>query len=68
MRCTKCGAENPDSKHFCGDCGAAILAATEVPTSHLTISSARLSEFWQGTARTLLRIEKAKPQTLDGGL
>jgi hypothetical protein len=22
MRCTSCGSENPDSKQFCGDCGA----------------------------------------------
>src|SRR5260370_3722564 len=42
MRCTKCGAENPDSKRFCGDCGAAMLVATEDPTS-LTVSSAPLS-------------------------
>src|SRR5215469_6395665 len=24
MRCSKCGAENPESKKFCGDCGAAL--------------------------------------------
>ena len=43
MRCAKCGAENPDSQRFCGNCGAAMLIATEVPTSHLTVSSAQLS-------------------------
>jgi adenylate cyclase len=43
MRCAKCGAENPDSKRFCGDCGAAILAVTEVPTSRLAVSPAPLS-------------------------
>src|SRR5713101_6916649 len=43
MRCAKCGAENPDSKRFCGDCGAAIFVASEVPTSHLALSSAPLS-------------------------
>jgi class 3 adenylate cyclase/predicted ATPase len=42
MRCAKCGAENPDSKRFCGDCGAAIPDATEVPTSRLAVSSAPL--------------------------
>jgi hypothetical protein len=26
MRCAKCGSENPDSKRFCGDCGAVIAA------------------------------------------
>src|SRR5712664_4146553 len=25
MRCAKCGAENPASKRFCGDCGAALV-------------------------------------------
>ncbi len=24
MRCSKCGAENPNSKRFCGDCGATL--------------------------------------------
>src|ERR1700675_1568548 len=24
MRCAKCGAENPASKRFCGDCGAPL--------------------------------------------
>ena len=24
MRCPKCGAENPSSKKFCGDCGAPL--------------------------------------------
>src|SRR5713226_10468190 len=25
MRCAKCGADNPASKRFCGDCGAALV-------------------------------------------
>ena len=25
MHCAKCGAENPASKRFCGDCGAALV-------------------------------------------
>src|SRR5215472_13436056 len=24
MHCSKCGAENPEGKKFCGDCGAAL--------------------------------------------
>jgi hypothetical protein len=24
MRCIKCGSQNPDTKRFCGDCGAAL--------------------------------------------
>src|ERR1700683_5296261 len=44
MRCAKCGAENPDSKRFCGDCGAAMLGATEDPARRRAGSSAALSE------------------------
>jgi class 3 adenylate cyclase/tetratricopeptide (TPR) repeat protein len=40
MRCSKCGAENPDSKRFCGDCGAALLTADEAPASHPAVSGA----------------------------
>src|SRR6202163_2404146 len=29
MRCHKCGAVNPDSKRFCGDCGAALSTAVD---------------------------------------
>jgi hypothetical protein len=25
MRCSKCGAENPVDKKFCGDCGAPLV-------------------------------------------
>jgi hypothetical protein len=25
MRCSKCGAENPSAKKFCGDCGAPLV-------------------------------------------
>jgi predicted amidophosphoribosyltransferase len=24
MRCSKCGAENPEGKRFCGNCGAVL--------------------------------------------
>jgi ribosomal protein L40E len=24
MRCSKCGAENPEGKQFCGHCGAVL--------------------------------------------
>ena len=37
MRCAKCGSENPDSKRFCGDCGAAL--ATRAVTPHLSDSA-----------------------------
>jgi class 3 adenylate cyclase len=31
MRCSKCGAENPGSKRFCGDCGASLSTASVNP-------------------------------------
>jgi class 3 adenylate cyclase len=43
MRCSKCFAENPESKRFCGDCGAALLVVTEVPTTSNPAVSAALS-------------------------
>jgi hypothetical protein len=29
MRCSKCGAENPDANRFCGDCGAPFVGREE---------------------------------------
>jgi hypothetical protein len=29
MKCAKCGAENPDDKNFCGDCGLPIKPVEE---------------------------------------
>src|SRR5713226_1585053 len=43
MRCAKCGAENSDSKRFCGECGAAILVLTKLSTSSPAVSSVPLS-------------------------
>jgi class 3 adenylate cyclase len=40
MRCSKCGAENPNAKRFCGDCGAALPAVSEGPTSRPVVSIA----------------------------
>ena len=31
MRCAKCGADNPEAKKFCGDCGAAFVAREDTP-------------------------------------
>jgi hypothetical protein len=31
MRCTHCGAENPDPKKFCAECGKAFVAREDVP-------------------------------------
>jgi Nif-specific regulatory protein len=30
MQCTKCGADNPAAKKFCGECGAALVGAESV--------------------------------------
>jgi class 3 adenylate cyclase len=40
MECSKCGAENPDFKRFCGDCGVALPAAPEVQTNRVAVSIA----------------------------
>jgi class 3 adenylate cyclase len=40
MRCSKCGAENPDAKRFCGDCGTALSVDTADPTGRLAVSVA----------------------------
>jgi len=29
MRCDRCGADNPEAKKFCGDCGAAFVPRPE---------------------------------------
>src|ERR1700686_1076552 len=44
MRCHKCGAVNPDSKRFCGDCGAALSTAvgTQSPSDDSAVSAAIL--------------------------
>ncbi|MHC4681163.1 MAG: protein kinase domain-containing protein, partial [Planctomycetota bacterium] len=33
MRCPKCNSDNPDTKEFCGDCGAKLLPAKDIPAS-----------------------------------
>src|SRR5712692_3200660 len=43
MHCPKCGQDNLSGSKFCGACGAAMLVATEAPTSRLAVSSERLS-------------------------
>jgi class 3 adenylate cyclase/predicted ATPase len=57
MRCSKCGGDNPDSKRFCGDCGSALLAAAEAPTSRPAVSAAPSSasgaELPEGERKTL---------------
>ncbi|MBN2517390.1 MAG: DUF2116 family Zn-ribbon domain-containing protein [Candidatus Altiarchaeota archaeon] len=37
IKCPKCGAENPDDKKFCGDCGAKIGEKSRNRTLRLAI-------------------------------
>ena len=34
MKCPKCNFENPDSIHFCGECGAKLLSPVEISIAH----------------------------------
>jgi class 3 adenylate cyclase len=57
VRCPKCGAENPDSKRFCGDCGAAFQTAADGPPSRpavsAALSSAQGAELPEGERKTV---------------
>jgi len=33
MKCPKCKSDNPDTKEFCGDCGAKLVPAKDIPAS-----------------------------------
>ncbi|MFC1633779.1 protein kinase [Planctomycetota bacterium] len=33
MKCTKCNSDNPDTKEFCGDCGAKLVPAKDISSS-----------------------------------
>src|ERR1700675_2452954 len=50
MRCAKCGAENPDTKRFCCDCGAALSPATgaQGAREHSAESAATFSRAAEG--------------------
>jgi class 3 adenylate cyclase len=59
MHCDKCGAENPDPKRFCGDCGAALSTAAGAQSSvdPLAVSAAILpveaAELPEGERKTV---------------
>jgi uncharacterized membrane protein YvbJ len=44
MRCSKCGAENPAGKKFCGDCGAALGAPAAASAKKSSDASIRVSD------------------------
>lgn len=41
MQCPRCQAESPEGKKFCGDCGAPLTAAAQVPNIPSDIAGAR---------------------------
>jgi class 3 adenylate cyclase len=45
MRCHKCGAVNPDSRRFCGDCGVALSTAVDAqsPSDDSAVSATVLA-------------------------
>jgi class 3 adenylate cyclase len=59
MRCSKCGGENPESKRFCGDCGAPLLNASSAlgpmvrPAVSPTLSSSEASAVPEGERKTV---------------
>jgi class 3 adenylate cyclase len=59
MRCHKCGAVNPDSKRFCGDCGATLSSAlgAQSPSDDSAVSAAILpveaTELPEGERKTV---------------
>jgi class 3 adenylate cyclase len=59
MRCTKCGAEKPDSKRFCGDCGAVLSTFDGVrglgnrPVVPAALSSVEVEKLPEGERKTV---------------
>ena len=41
MKCPNCGAENPEDKRFCGDCGATICQLREAQHRHTRVLLSR---------------------------
>ncbi|MHC4541128.1 MAG: zinc-ribbon domain-containing protein, partial [Planctomycetota bacterium] len=33
MKCPKCSSDNPDTQQFCGECGAKLVPAKDIPAS-----------------------------------
>ena len=42
MKCSKCGYENPEGAIFCANCGAKIVAASQVPGSQDATHASRI--------------------------
>src|SRR3954454_2074099 len=66
MFCTQCGTSNPEGARFCANCGAALFAADDAPTSTISLSehvendadsevAAPVEELREGTAMLVVR-------------
>ena len=66
MFCTQCGTRNPEGARFCANCGAALFAADEAPTTTITLPqetegevdsevAAPVEELREGTAMLVVR-------------
>jgi len=51
MRCSKCGADNPSSKKFCGDCGAPLANFCPKCRADNPVGKTVLRRVWDGSGR-----------------
>ncbi len=49
IKCPKCQFDNPDTVHFCGECGTRIISSEEIPVSHTKTLETPREEFTRGT-------------------
>ena len=66
MFCTQCGTKNPEGARFCANCGAALFAADDTPTTTISLPpevegevdnevAAPVEELREGTAMLVVR-------------
>jgi pSer/pThr/pTyr-binding forkhead associated (FHA) protein len=66
MFCTQCGTKNPEGARFCANCGAALFAADDTPTTTITLPqdvegevdsevAAPVEDLREGTAMLVVR-------------
>ena len=66
MFCTQCGTRNPEGARFCANCGAALRATDDAPTSTISLTdpvendvdsevAAPVEELREGTAMLVVR-------------
>ncbi len=49
IKCPKCHFENPDTVHFCGECGTQIILADEISVSHTKTLETPVKDLIKGT-------------------